>query len=96
MFHNLIHSGTHGTLVSTLMSMYKKLSARINANKDLTKLFKCFIGTHQSCMLSPLLFVIYLNMYIDVNYENESQGVYLDKYFCILFMLLYADDSTVF
>ena len=78
------------------MSMYKKLSACINTSKGLTEFFKCFIGTRQGCMLSPLSFVTYLNMYIEMNYENGSQGVYLDEYFYNLFMLLYADDIAQF
>ena len=68
--------------MSKLMSMYKKLSACINTSKGLTEFFKSFIGTRQSYMLSPLLFVIYLNMYIEMNYENGSLGVYLDEQTC--------------
>ena len=29
-------------------------------------------------------------------YENESKGLYIDEYFCNLFMLLYADDIAQF
>ena len=31
-----------------------------------------------------------------MNYENGNQGVYLNEYFCYLFMLLYADDIAQF
>ena len=46
--------------------------------------------------VSPLLFILYLNKYIEMHYENESKGLYIDEYFSNLFMLLYADDVAQF
>ena len=43
-------------------------------------------------MLSPLLFVLYLNSYIELCNESGCQGVFIDEYFTNLMMLLYADD----
>ena len=47
-------------------------------------------------MWSPLLVILYLNKYIELHYENESNGLYIDEYFSNLFMLLYADDIAQF
>ena len=34
-------------------------------------------------MLSPLLFILYLNKYIELHYENETKGLYIDEYFSL-------------
>ena len=47
-------------------------------------------------MLSPLLFVLYLNSYIESNCNDGSKGIFLDEMFPNLFLLLYADDIAQF
>ena len=61
-----------------------------------TEFFKCFIGTRKGWTLSPLLFVLYLNKYIEMYYEHESKALYIDEYFSNLFMLLSVDDIAQF
>ena len=43
--------------------------------------------------MSHLLFILYLNKYVKMQYGNESKGLYIDVYFRNLFMLLYADEN---
>ena len=92
LFHKLVNTGIHGKFLTVLKSMYSKLSACINTPSGLTDFFNCFVGTRQGCMLSPLLFVIYLNTYIELCQDHNCQGVFIDEFFSNLFMLLYADD----
>ena len=82
--------------MKVIICMYNKLTACISTPEGLTEFLKCFIGTRQGCMLSPLLFILYLNKYIEIHYKNESKGLYIDEYFSNLFMLLYADDIAQF
>ena len=86
----------HGKFLKILRSMYSQLFACVSTYEGLTNFFKCLTGTRQGCMLSPLLFVLYLNSYIELNYNDGSKGIFLDEMFSNLFLLLYADDIAQF
>ena len=92
LFHRLLLSGTHGSFIAVIRSMYTKLSACVNTPEGLTEYFKCLIGTRQGCMLSPLIFVLFLNSYIELVAQEGCKGIYLDEFFHNLQMLCYADD----
>ena len=94
MFYKLMNDGVHGNFFKVLLSMYSKLSSCIvvENGKYLSELFDCSIGTRQGCMLSPLLFIIYLNTFIAQCADSGCAGVYLDENFSNLMLLLFADD----
>ena len=85
LFHRLITADIHGNFLKILKSMYSQLFACVSTYEGLTNFFKCLIGTQQGCMLSPFLFVLYLNSYIELNYNDGSKGIFLDEMFSTFF-----------
>ena len=73
--------------------MYNQLTSCVQSKKGLTDMFNCTIGTRQGCMLSPFLFLVYLNQYI-TNCAENCKGIYIDEIFPNLNILLYADDMV--
>jgi hypothetical protein len=93
LFKRLINIGVHGKILKVLNSMYNQLFSCVQTPQGLTEMFKCHVGTRQGCMLSPFLFIIYLNKYIQTC--NEScKGIYINEDFQNLNILLYADDMV--
>jgi hypothetical protein len=93
LFNSLINSGIHGNILKILQSMYSQLTSCVQSNTGLTDMFKCTTGTRQGCMLSPFLFIVYLNQYI-TNCDDNCKGIYVDENFPNLNILLYADDMV--
>ena len=91
-YYRLLLSGTHGSFIAVIRSMYTKLSACVNTPEGLTEYFKCLIGTRQGCMLSPLIYVLFLNSYIELVAQEGCKGIYLDESFHNLQILCYADN----
>ena len=92
LFSQLMKIGLHGDMLKTIMDMYSKLESCVQSENSLTKTFKCKLGTRQGCMLSPLLFALYLNQYIEMCQLENCKGVFLNNIFYNLCLLLYADD----
>jgi len=94
LFFKLIQDGVHGKFLSIMMSMYSQLKSciKVENGKYLSEWFQCKTGTRQGCMLSPTLFIIYLNIFLTECKELNSLGIYIDEQFHSLMLLLYADD----
>ena len=76
--------------------MYSKLKSCIQVDKGhLGKSFSCNIGTRQGCMLSPFLFIFYLNELISMSEQNTCKGIFLNETFSNVPMLMYADDLVI-
>ena len=61
----------------------------------ITDWFHCQVGTRQGCMLSPLLFALYLNEFIDMINGSNCQGVFVNEAMPNVCTLLYADDMVL-
>ena len=46
-------------------------------------------------MISPFLFIFYLNELVHLMEDNDFQGVYVNEYHVNINMLLYADDLVI-
>ena len=73
--------------------MYSKLQACVSTSKStISQLFNCKVGTMKGIILSPFLFVFYLNELIRLC--KELPGIHIEGAIDIS-MLLYADDLVV-
>ena len=51
----------HGKILKLIRKVYSKVTAVVCTQKGLTELFECKLGVRQGCMLSPTLFIIFIN-----------------------------------
>ena len=58
-------------------------------------LFECQLGTRQGCMISPLLFILYINQLVHICRISGNPGIYLDEEFPSVHVLMYADDLAM-
>jgi hypothetical protein len=96
LFYSLIQENIHGRVLNVLRNMYSKLESCVEASDgSISEVFPCEIGTRQGCMISPILFVLYLNEFIkQINREN-CNGIFIDEEYNNVNMLLYADDIVL-
>ena len=96
LFYSLIQEGLHGRLLFVLRDMYRKLNSQVQScDSNISETFSCTIGTRQGCMISPFLFIMYMNELVKEANERECKGVYVDENFKNINMLLYADDLVL-
>ena len=70
--------------------MSEKVKSCVRSGTSLTELFRYTPAVRQGCLLSPLLFSLYLNDLVDYLQNEGAEGVELwDLRLCAL---LYADD----
>jgi hypothetical protein len=93
LFYRLLNGELHGKVVNVLRNMYSKLKSCVNIDGFLTEDFSCSVGTRQGCMLSPFLFIFYLNELLHIADVNNCQGVYLNELHPNITM--YADDLVI-
>ena len=91
MFYRLLKQTLHGRVISVHQSMYSKLTTCVQSPQGLTDFFACNLGTRQGCMLSPFLFVMHLNQFIEICNTN-CHGVFIDENFANICLILFADD----
>ena len=73
--------------------MYQKVKFCVRANNGLTNFFSCTRGVRQGCLLSPLLFSLFLNDLVECLEKDGTHGVELwDIRLCAT---LYADDLVL-
>uniref|UniRef100_A0A8C2BTG1 Reverse transcriptase domain-containing protein n=1 Tax=Cyprinus carpio TaxID=7962 RepID=A0A8C2BTG1_CYPCA len=92
LYFTLIKSGIGGKVFSVLRSMYSKLKSCVKGTDGLTEYFSCTIGVRQGCMVSPLLFNLFLNEYITM-LKNNCKGIQIESMTEVQ-TLLYADDMA--
>ena len=51
----------HGKMLTLIRKVYSKVAVAVRAQEGLTELFDCKLGVRQGCMLSPRLFIIFIN-----------------------------------
>ena len=96
LFYSMIRSGLHGRVITVLRNMYSKLKSCVQVNNEtLSDLFQCDIGTRQGCMLSPFMFIFYLNELTSITDANNCRGIFVNNNYANVPMLLYADDLVL-
>ena len=67
LWFRLINDGIHGNILKVIQSMYNNPKSCVLTPAGITELFDCSVGTRQGCMVSPLLYVLYLNEFTTDN-----------------------------
>ena len=84
--------GIGGKLLRILKSMYCKLHSCVQSSAHFTEFFPCNVGTRQGCILSPVLFSLFINeLIVDIK-ANCPNGIFITQDISDIFALLYADD----
>jgi hypothetical protein len=95
LFYSLLTGNLHGKVITVLRNMYSKLKSCVGNNGHLSEFFSCTLGTRQGCMMSPIIFTLYLNELIHMIDMRDCQGIYVNETFPNVNMLLYADDIVI-
>ena len=89
LWKKLISYGVGGRFLDTIRSMYSIVKSCVTSNNGLRKLFSYTRGLRQGCLLSPILFAMFLNDLNEFILEMASGVRIWDEQICAM---LYADD----
>ena len=82
--------GAGGNFLNIIKSMYEKVKSCVWSKDGLTNFFNHNRGARQGCLLSPLLFSLYINDLVECLENGGAHGISLwDIRLCAM---LYADD----
>ena len=93
-WYKLIKLGVRGNILNVIKSMYQNVKSKVKYNNELSDSFNSYLGVRQGECLSPFLFSMYLNDIEEEFYLKGFKGIDIDS--VKLFLLLYADDMTIF
>ena len=95
LWYKLLNSGIHGNIIKTLRNMYTKLTSCVRSSDSLTNSFSCNVGTRQGCMLSPFMFIMYIDILVKMLNDAECSGIFVNETLPNLVLLMYADDIAL-
>ena len=84
--------GLNGKIMKVLQSLYSNVKCCIRINNRNTDLFEVSTGVKQGCLLSPILFSMYIN---DLTFDLKNSGFGIDINGEKIPLLLYADDLVL-
>ena len=76
-------------------SIYKSVKACLRANCALSEYCNCYLGLRQGCLISPILFLLFINELTTVIQESGFRGVQLYPGLVEIFLLLFADEVVL-
>ena len=93
LIYSLIKSGMLEKILKIIRKVYSKVTSSVRAQGGLTELFDCKLRVRQGRMLSPRLFIIFINeiekMLNKSNYGGITMGNAIE-----VFLLMYANDIS--
>ena len=95
LLYALLQNGIHGKMYRTLESMYKHVKAAVRVGSKVTEYFDCLSGVRQGCVLSPLLFSIFLAELQAELTRSGSRGIDICADPIGVLLLMYADDIAL-
>lgn len=95
LWHVLRNAGISGHLYQSIQSIYKSVQSCVRANSSLTNFFGCPIGLKQGCLLSPVLFSIFINELADKLSGSGIKGLQFFPEIIEILMLMFADDIAL-
>ena len=94
LWNTLRRKSISGRFLKVLQSLYKNLKACIRVDDGLSNFFNCNVGTRQGCLISPLIFCLFINDLVDYMKAKFPNGVFINANICDLYALMYADDIS--
>ena len=92
MWHKLRHLGISGKFLDSVRSLYKYTKSCIKLQHMLSDWFPVEAGVKQGCIISPLLFNLYIND-LHKAIADTGKGIMIDD--MKISMLMYADDVVL-
>ena len=92
LFYKLIKVGIGGCFLNTLISMYKSVRYAVKVNGDVYEPFDSQVGVKQGCVMSPLLFNLYLSDFPDI-FDSTCEPVMINN--TSVNCLMFADDIVI-
>jgi hypothetical protein len=78
--------GVKGQILENIMALYKNSQSAVKTTTGLSDWFKISSGVRQGCVLSPLLFITYMDRITKSANENNNSDIH---------ELLFADDQCI-
>ena len=88
-------NGIKGNIFRVVHSMYESVKTCVRVNGDYTKYFDCPVGLKQGCMLSPVIFSLFVNELTKLIENSDIRGIQLFPDIKELLLLLFADDIAL-
>ena len=88
--------GVSSKIINILKSLYKKTECMVKTKEGLSEPFEMRIGVRQGCVLSPLLFNLFINELVSIlegDNKNDLIGISIGD--LVICALLYADDLVL-
>ena len=92
LLNKLATYGISGNFLNIISSLYSKVKSCVRGKNGLTDLFPCSRGVRQGCVLSPILFALFLNDLSSRIAESSAGVPFGDD---TIHTLLYADDLVL-
>ena len=93
----LIENGLKGKILDILQAMHQDVLAAVKFDRNkITDYFKCMNGVKQGCVLSTLLFSMYLSKLESIFISQGVPGIQILPNDVSVFMLMYIDDICIF
>ena len=92
----LERNGIKGQFLNAIKALYSHVFSAVRCENNVSEYFECPVGLKQGCVLSPLLFNIFVSEISKYLNLNGLHGIQLIPNGNILHHLLYADDNCIF
>ena len=91
----LQRAGLQGKLLKAIQSVYKCVKSCVRANDSLTDFFDCPVGLRQGCMMSPVLFSLFIDEFGELIEQSGLRGIQMYPDIVEMFLLFFADDVAL-
>ena len=81
-------------MLQLIREVYSNVKAMVRTDEGLTDFFECKLGVRQGCMLSPRLFIIFLNELEKMLKKSKFREISIGNAIEV-FLLMYADDIVL-